>query len=347
MITSTRKFTAFLGIAALAALSACGGGGATGNGSGGGDGEAVSITIAEPVHGVGYLPLYAAQDAGFFEEEGLDVEVTTLAGGGHVNATLSGDVWGFIGGPESGAVANVAGADLVTIANVVNRGNVYFVTGGDEDIGIDSSDEELAAFLEGETIAGGRYGGTPNAILRHILLDLGLDPEDDVNLIEVDDSSAIPSTVQSGQAGIAVVAEPQLGFGVQEGLWGEPFINPLDRLGPYAYSSILIPREAIDQEPEVVEGFVRALEKGQELIENDREYTEGLAAAEFPTMDEATLTQILDRAYADNLWEGTYLSEDAVEMALEVARSGNILSDDANPQDFDTIATNEFVSRTE
>lgn len=304
-------------------------------------GELISLTIAEPVHGVGYLPLYAAQDLGLFEDAGLEVEVTTLTGGGHVNATLAGETFGFIGGPESGAVANVKGADLVTIANVVNRGNVYFVAATGEE---PAEGESMADFLEGKTIAGGRYGGTPNAILRHVLVEEGLDPETDVTLLEIEDSSAIPSAIQAGQAQVAVVAEPQLGLGIQQGLWGEPIINPLDLLGPYAYSSIVVPRETVEEQPDVVQAFVTALEQGQERIETDRAYAEELAAAQFPTMEPAVLTATLDRAYADELWGGTLLSEEAVEMALTVARTGKILDDSAVPQTFDLIADNQFVS---
>lgn len=305
-----------------------------------GGGETTSITLAEPVHGVGYLPLYAAIDLGFFAEEGLEVEVTTLTGGGHVNATLAGEVFGFIGGPESGAVANVKGSDLVTVANVVNRGNVYFVAATGKE---PAEGEDMAEYLAGKTIVGGRYGGTPNAILRHILITEGLDPASDVQLIEVEDSSAIPSVVAQGQAEIAVVAEPQLGLGIQQGLWGEPFLNPLELLGPYAYSSIVVPRATVDDEPELVRGFVAALAKGQQRIEEDREYAEELAAEQFPTMEPAVLAATLDRAYADSLWGGTELTEEAVEMALEVARSGEILDDSDVPQTFDVIADTQFI----
>ncbi|MBO1753352.1 ABC transporter substrate-binding protein [Actinotalea sp. BY-33] len=342
------KKTSLLALATVSALTlaACGGAADADPGTAEPAAEAAStemttITVAEPVHGVGYLPLYAAQAEGFFAEEGLEVEVTTLTGGGHVNATLAGETFGFIGGPESGAVANVKGADLVTIANVVNRGNVYVVAAeGTEP----AEGEDIGEYLTGKTIVGGRYGGTPNAILRHILALEGLDPESDVTLIEVEDSSAIPSVIAQGQADVAVVAEPQLGLGMAEGLWGEPFLNPLQLLGPYAYSSIVVPRETVENDPDLVQAFVTALEQGQELIESDPEYAAELTAVEFPTMDPEVIDSTLARAYADELWGGTHLTEEAVETALEVARSGNILDDSGTPQSFDQIADNQFVS---
>jgi len=331
---------AVLGASAFT-LAGCSGSSADAETSGDSADGTTTLTIAEPVHGVGYLPLYAAQDSGFFDDAGLEVEVTTLTGGGHVNATLAGEVFGFVGGPESGAVANVRGADLVTIANVVNRGNVYFVAPQGEE---PEAGEDLAEYFTGKTIVGGRYGGTPNAILRHILLQEGVDPDTDTDLVEVEDSSAIPSTMEQGAADIAVVAEPQLGLGIQKGLWGEPFLNPLELLGPYAYSSIVIPRETGEKDPELVAEFVDALAQGQELIENDPDYAFDLASAEFATMEPDVLRQTLDRAYADHLWEGTCLAPDAVEVALEVARSGQILDDAAAPQSYETTATDEFLS---
>ncbi len=342
--TSIRSVVGLLTAGALLATAACAGSsGASDAPTATGEQavETTRITLAEPVHGVGYLPLYAAQEAGFFAEEGLEVEVTTLAGGGHVNATLAGEVFGFIGGPESGGVANVRGADLVAVANVVNRGNVYVVAA----TGHEPADgESMAEYLAGKTIVGGRYGGTPNAILRHILVMEGLDPEGDVELIEVEDSSAIPSVVDQGQAEVAVVAEPQLGHGIAQGLWGEPIINPLQLLGPYAYSSIVVPRETITENPELVAAFVAALERGQELIETDPDYAAELTALEFPTMDDEVIASTLARAYADQLWGGTYLSEEAVETALEVARTGDILEDDDAPQTYAGIADNQFVT---
>jgi len=331
-----------LGAVALAgvalALAGCSGG-TDAPGSTGGS-EPVTLTIAEPVHGVGYLPLYAAMESGAFADEGITVEVTTLTGGGHVNSVLSGEVFGFIGGVESGAVANVRGADLKGVVNVVNRGNVYFVAPeGSEP----SAGEDLGDYFAGQTIVGGRHGGTPNAILRHILIEYGLDPDSDTSLDELEDSSAIPAAMAAGTSDLAVVAEPQLGAGTEQGLWGEPFLNVPEELGPYAYSSIVVPTDTIEEDPGLVQRFVDAMMVGQELIESDPDYAYELAQAEFPTLDPATLEATLDRAYADSLWDGSCLSEDAVEVNLEVARNGQILSDDTTPQTYETVATTEFT----
>ena len=119
------------------------------------------ITIAEPLHLIGYLPLYVAINEGYFEEEGLDVEVVTSTGGAHVTTVISGEAWGNIGGPESNQMANDGSDDPIkSIVNVVNRANVYIMAETNQVLE-DDSEQGLKEFFEGKTIAAGRYGGSP------------------------------------------------------------------------------------------------------------------------------------------------------------------------------------------
>ena len=88
------------------------------------------VVIAEPVHQIGYLPLYMAIGSGGFAKRGLDVKTIVANGGAHVSALVSGQVWGNIGGPESDAMANANGKTdpLTSICNVVNRANNYMIS---------------------------------------------------------------------------------------------------------------------------------------------------------------------------------------------------------------------------
>ena len=87
-----------------------------------------ALVLSEPVHNLGYAPVYLAADQGLFKKRGLDVSLVVATNGAHVTALVSGQVWGNIGGPESDAMANVGKADpLRTTCNLVNRANVYVV----------------------------------------------------------------------------------------------------------------------------------------------------------------------------------------------------------------------------
>ncbi len=304
------------------------------------------LVIAEPVHGIGYLPMYVSKEEGFFAEEGLDVEFTTLAGGGHANALLAGEAWAFIGGPESGAVANVRGADTITVANVVNRGNVYLVARPDLDIDIREYDlDEIGEILAGRSIVTGRYGGTPNAIFRHVLMENGLDPATDVELTEVDDSGAILASMAQGGYDFALTTEPQLTQGIDEGIWSEVVFNAPQQLGPYAYSAIVTSRSNLEEDPELAERFIRGLVRGQQLVETDPDRALQIAAAEFPSMDEELMQVTMDRSYTDGLWESSAVDATVVGVALDVARSGAILNDEDDPIATSDMYTPEYVDR--
>ena len=67
------------------------------------------LLLAEPVHHVGFLPIYVAQHKGFFKEEGIDLKIAVLAAGAFVNAVLSGDAFAFIGSVDHNAFAHAKG----------------------------------------------------------------------------------------------------------------------------------------------------------------------------------------------------------------------------------------------
>lgn len=319
-----RRSAALLVAVPLLLVAACGGERPSGTTTAA-DGT-VSLTIAEPVHGVGYLPLYVGIREGFFAEEGIDVSTVTLQGGGaHTNAVLTGQAWGFIGGPEHNAFAATRGPDSVkikAIANIVNRGNNYLVAAP----GL-TYRGDLGAFLKGKKIVTGAYGSTPNSITRYLLEKSGLSAAD-TPLVESADATAALAIVQQGQAQIAMVSEPILGRGIAEGIWGEPFYNVPKELGPYAFSTLNIRQDSIDKDPETVKGFTRALKKSLEFTDTKRKESFEVARLEFPTLEPAVLQRTLDRSYADELWEYSgEVTPASIDTALRVVRASGVLKD--------------------
>ncbi|GAY74892.1 hydroxymethylpyrimidine ABC transporter, substrate-binding component [Sporolactobacillus inulinus] len=177
-----------------------------------------NLVIAEPVHLIAYLPLYVAIDKGYFKEEGLNVKAVTATGGAHVTSVVSGDAWGVIGGPESNQIANYKSKDPITsVVNVVNRANVYLMANKKLKLH-GNSDEDLANFMKGKTIAAGRYGGSPNLLTRYLLMKVGLNPNKDVKLDEPADAAAVVSLVSQGKADMANGGEPQINEGIKKAL---------------------------------------------------------------------------------------------------------------------------------
>jgi NitT/TauT family transport system substrate-binding protein len=299
------------------------------------------LVIAEPLHSVGYLPLYIAQRDGYFKKHGLDVKVITAAGGTHVTAVVSGDAWGVIGGPESNAMANKKNDDpIISVVNVVNRANVYLMAKKGTAPQSDSP-EDLKAFLQDKKLIAGRHGGTPNLLTRYLLIKLGIDPDKDVRLLEPADSTAVVAMMEQGAADVGNGAEPQVSDGIAKGVWDEPFYK-FHSLGDYAYSVLSVKKSAIENDPDTVQNFVNAIVEVLLKIKDDKTYLTEQAKLEFPTMSDKALKASVDRAYADNLWSPDgKISEVALKNDMEVMRKTGIFTDDYT---YDGLVDMKFVN---
>ena len=330
-----RRFAAALAALAATTLAACG------DDDGTSSSGMTELVVAEPGHSLGYLPLYVAIDEGYFEDEGLDVEVVTLQGGGaHTNAVLTGQAWAFIGGPEHNAFAAARdnSVTIKAISNVVNKGNVYLVA----QPGADTSGD-LRSVLDGKTIVTSAAGGTPHSITMYLLDQAGLKNGDDVTVTESADPSAALAIMQQDKADVAVVSEPILGQGVTQGIWDEPFYNVPQELGPYAYSTINVLEESYTEDPETVEAFIRAMQKGLTLVRDDKDRAVEIAKGQFPTLDEAVLEETIERALTDELWEWTgEVTPEAIETGLNIVRAAGILKDEGDPVQFEDIVDMSF-----
>ncbi|MDX2272271.1 MAG: ABC transporter substrate-binding protein [Cyanobacteriota bacterium] len=297
-----------------------------------------NLTISEPARNLGYLPLYVAVREGYFRQAGLNVEILTAAGGGHVSTVISDDAWGFIGGPESAAFANQKGQNMKTIVNVVNKANVYMVAKPDLQLPEDPS--QMADFMKGKVVVGGRFGGSPNLLARYYITSLGLDPDKDVEMVELADSGTVLAQF-SQQGDISYTTEPQITQGIQQGLWGEPFYSFPAELGDYAYSTINVKESTYTQDPETAQAFVDALLKGIKFVNDNPEAAFEIAQQEFTSIKPELIKAALDRAYADQLWtlDGT-VSEQALTNAMEIPIASGLYK---GSYSYDALVDMQFI----
>lgn len=300
------------------------------------------IVVAEPVHLIGYLPLYVAIHEGYFAEEGLDVSVVQATGGAHVTAVVSGDAFAVIGGVDSYNFANQGNDDpILAIVNCVNRANVYlFARKGL--VPASDSDADMADFLRGKVIVAGRYGGSPNVLTRYLVKSLGLDPDVDVTLSENADASTVTAMLQFGQGDIGNGGEPQISEGVTAGIFEEPFVKFPD-LGDYAYSVIGVKQSTIENDPETCEAFVRAMLRALTVVQEDRATAEKVLALEFSTLTEEGRKAALDRAYEDALWSADgFISQQAVDTCMEVVSVSGLFE---GTWDYGKMVDMQFVEK--
>lgn len=138
------------------------------------------VRLNEVAHSVFYAPQYVAIELGYFEDEGLDVELTTGFGADKtMSALVAGEAdIGFMGSESSIYLYNQGATDYaVNFAQLTQRAGNFLV-----------AREDIPNFtwdcLKGKEVIGGRPGGMPEMVLEYILKLNGIDPKTDINLVQ-------------------------------------------------------------------------------------------------------------------------------------------------------------------
>lgn len=296
------------------------------------------LLLAEPVHHVGFLPIYIARHKGYFKEEGIDLKTAVLAAGGFVNATLTGDAFAFIGSVDHNAFARANGKSLIAVSNLLGRANIYMMARTD----LPPMTGDLPSYLKGKRIAVGAYGGTPNNVLRYFLKRWNLDARRDVTLVEVGNSSIVPASIKSKQADLGVSSEPFITQLYKQGLWTQPVFNAGKELGPFVDTAVTVRGDMLDKDPATVKAFVRAVVRALRYVDTHREEMLPFAKTEFPTASEEDLKASLDRAFADGIYSADgFITPESWTTGETIVREAGILK---QPVGYSEVIDMRFVN---
>jgi NitT/TauT family transport system substrate-binding protein len=247
-----------LGVLALAltlagTVSACG----SDDASNAAASDVTKVTLSIPPVGDS-LPVYQAIDKGYFEAEGLDVELTPAANGATtINALVSGSTdLALVSYPS---LITAHSSDLpITIAAPAIAGTEEYAAGL---YVLADSDIEAPADMVGKKMATPSLGSVGDIWFRGVLLQEGLSP-DDVTYVEIPQAN-MAAALEAGDVDGIFQTEPTLSateanvdvrsIGYQEG-----------PQGLFATSDQLM-----EEQPEVVTAFRAALAKAVADIEAD------------------------------------------------------------------------------
>ena len=133
--------------------------------------ELKKITVAEVTHSVFYAPQYVAMSQGFFEEEGLEIDLVNAQGADKTMAALiSGDADIGLMGPEASINVYKQGSDdyAINFAQLTKRDGSFIVSR-------EKNDNFSYEDMKGKEILGGRAGGVPLMTLEYLLKNEGLE----------------------------------------------------------------------------------------------------------------------------------------------------------------------------
>ena len=216
---------------------------------------------------LGYSPLWVASKKGFFEQQGLDVQLVLLRGVPMtVQALAAGSLHVGSGGPEPYIEASERGLDLVITGGIIN-GLTQFIIAG--------KNYRTYEDLRGATIGASSLTGGIVTALREALRLKGLEYPRDYKLIVIaGGSSANLAAMQSGQIAATTVAVP-LNFAAEEA--GFNMIGRLiDGIPNFQVNALETKRSWAEKNRPVMVRFMKAMVQSLRWLHENRE-----AAVEF------------------------------------------------------------------
>ena len=246
---------------------------------------------------VGYLPVtghakfFIAKEEGFFQQEGLDVDLIEFANSADgLNALRAGklDIGAF--GTTAPLVHIAKGAEIRIIGGVMG-----------EDAAIITTPEKAGSIksiadLKGKKVATVRLA-TGDAVLRGALDQAGVNWKTDLQIFELKNPPAVLEAVKSGQVDAGVVWGPHDIRAEQQGL--KVVIRSRSLQPGHPCCRLTVNAQDVQERPEVWERFIRAFLRAEKFAQDNHE----------KTLDDIGKHLKLDRSLIDQAYYHGYLDQ--------------------------------------
>ena len=302
------------------------------------DEKLTKVTLNEVAHSIFYAPQYVAIEEGYFKDEGLDLTLVTGFGADKtMTAVISGEAdIGFMGA-EASVYAYQEGATdaVVNFAQLTQRAGNFLV-----------AREEMPDFkwedLKDKKVLGGRKGGMPEMVFEYILRKNGLDPQKDLT---------IDQSIDFGYTAAAFTGDTSADFTVEF----EPSATALEKEGAgyvvaslgvdsgyVPYTSYSAKTSYMEKNPEIIQKFTNALQKGMEYVQSHTpEEIAEVIAPQFAETDLDTVTAIVKRYYDQDTWKSNLIFEkESFELLEDILEDSGELSERVS---YENLVTTKYA----
>ena len=302
--------------------------------------DATVVRLSEVTHSVFYAPQYVAMSQGFFEQEGLRIELTNGGGADKVmTAVVSGQSDIGLAGPEASIyVYNQGKADHPQIIAQLTKRDGSFLVG--------RTDGEFSwEDLRGKTVIGGRKGGVPEMTLEYVMRQHGLTPGVDVTVNTSVQFNMMAGAFTGGEGDYVALFEPTA-TQVERAGQGYILSSIGQESGEIPYTAYFANKSWLQANADTAQRFVNAIAKAQQWVmdHTDRQVAEAIID-QFPdtTLDE--LEAVTARHRQIDAWNRTPVMERHALERLETVmeQAGELTRSDWVP--FDELVDNSIPHR--
>ena len=295
------------------------------------------VRLNEVTRSVFYSPQYVAIANGYFEEKGIEIEITTGQGADNVmTAVLSGQSDIGFAGPEAAIyVYNEGKSDYAQVFAQMTKKDGSFLVSRDYTENFTWDD------LRGKTVIPGRKGGVPYMTFEYVLKQNGLNPSTDLVLDDSISFDLMAGAFAGGNAEYVTLFEPTASMTESQGV-GYIVASVGEASGEIPYTAYFANKSYIESNEELIQNFTDAIYKGQKWTEEHtaREIAE-LIQDFFPDTDLDMLESSIQRYKDIDAWNETpVLTEESFNKLQDVMEEAGELEKRAEYKD---VVNNKYA----
>ena len=301
--------------------------------------EIHKIQLNEVTRSVFYAPQYVAISKGFFEEEGLKLEITTGQGADKVmTAILAGQSDIGLCGPEAAIyVYNEGKEDYIEVFAQLTQKDGSFLVSKEQTDNFSWQD------LKGKTVIPGRKGGVPYMTLEYVLKQNGLNPKTDLVLDDSIKFDLMAGAFTGGNAEYVTLFEPTASM-TEDAKKGYIVASVGEAAGEVPYTAYCAKKSYIANNKETIEGFTKAIYKGEQWVKEHSAIEIAKAIQEFfPDTTVESLENSVQKYKEIDAWkENPILKEEAFDKLQLIMTEAGELEQKAP---YNKIVNNTFAEK--
>ena len=260
-----------------------------------------TVNVSEVTRSVFYSPQYVAIKNGFFEKNGIEIELITGQGADAVmTSVLSNQVEIGFAGPEASIyVYNEGKEDYTQVFAQLTKRDGSFLVSRTKTENFSWQD------LKGKTVIPGRKGGVPYMTLEYVLKKNGINPKTDLTLDDSIKFDLMAGAFAAGNADYVTLFEPTASMTELQGA-GYVVASVGKESGEIPYTAYFAKQSFIKENEDVIQGFTNAIYEGEQWVKNhtSREIAE-VVRGFFPDTDLDILEEAI-QSYKDiDAWNET------------------------------------------
>ena len=268
-------------------------------------------------------PFWVMNDAGFWKQEGLDIQLVYIASSPTVaRATLAGEI--VLSGANSQVIVDVGlgGGDLVAMGAITNVVAFYVMA---------APEVKRVSDLKGKVVGVTRFGASTDFGMRMLLSKYGLEPAKDVPFIQIGGMPELAAALSKKTVFAAPMSQPMVYLAQQAGM--RMIANLAKEEIPFMHIGLTTSRKWIREHRPQAKAFVRAYARALHFMHTRREETRSIFAKYTRINDQAMLDGSIQYGY-DFMEKIPLVKPQAFQVTLDQVAKSNPKAKQAKPEQF-------------